>query len=201
MLLTCCSSVLKSLWHSTPSFWLHGGKRDVGEGQLTTSHDVTTEGFRRTSVLATTASVILLKQKKNNNFHSEPVYQVGVCICIFYCYLKIFCLHLHESLFVCLCVWGHIFPTYVELFTVEPHRWMMRSYIPCSHRAARNTIIVSASARLLYCSSLSLCRHFTGEGEIAWRVQITQEGRRKKTVSGHLTAETALHSLTNTLGA
>lgn len=64
MLLTCCSSFLKSLWHSTPSFWLHGGKHDVGEGQLTTSHDVTTEGFRRTSVLATTASVILLKQKK-----------------------------------------------------------------------------------------------------------------------------------------
>lgn len=156
MLLTCCSSFLKSLWHSTPSFWLHGDKRDVGEGQLTTSHDVTTEGCRRTSVLATTASVILLKQKKNNNFHSEPVYQVGVCICIFYCYLKMLCLHLHESLFVCLCVWGHIFPTYVELFTVEPHRWMMRSYIPCSHRAARNTIIVSASARLLYCSSLSL---------------------------------------------
>lgn len=91
MLLTCCSSFLKSLWHSTPSFWLHGGNRDVGEGQLTTSHDVTTEGFRRTSVLATTASVILLKtEKKNNNFHSEPVYPVGVCICIFYCYLKIF---------------------------------------------------------------------------------------------------------------
>lgn len=159
MLLTCCSSFLKSLWHSTPS-WLHGGKHDVGEGQLTTSHDVTTEGFRRTSVLATTASVILLKQKKNN-FHSEPVYQVGVCICIFYCYLKIFCLHLHESLFVCLCVWGTFFlPMWsCLLLSLTGEWWGHISHVPTGQPEtqlssppllASSTVLLSLSLPALY---------------------------------------------------
>lgn len=200
MLLTCCSSFLKSLWHSTPS-WLHGGKHDVGEGQLTTSHDVTTEGFRRTSVLATTASVILLKQKKK---------QLPLWAC-----LPSGCLHLYILL-----LFKDILPAFAWVSVcvsvcVGAHFSYLCGVVYCWASQVNDEVIYPMfprgsqkhNYRLRLCSppllffSLSLCRHFTGEGEIAWRVQITQEGRRKKTVSGHLTAETALHSLTNTLGA
>lgn len=58
--LFCCSSFLLSCWQSWSSFCLQEDGHGGGEGQLMTSHDVTTQGFRRTSVLSTAASVILL---------------------------------------------------------------------------------------------------------------------------------------------
>jgi len=61
-------------------------------------------------------------------------------------------------------------PTYLELFTGEPHRWMMRSYIPCSHRAVRNAIILSARAPLFPLSAASL----PVNGKIAWRDRKTK---------------------------
>lgn len=117
--LTCCSSFLLSWWCSSSSFWLedgHGG----GEEQLMTSHDVTSQGFRRTSALSTAASVILL----NNAKHGLMTLCVGLHLYILLLFIDAcICMSLRACECVCMlflpiwsCLlesltgewWGHI---------------------------------------------------------------------------------------------
>lgn len=78
------------------------------------SHDVTSQGCRRTSALSTTASSILLNNVKHGFFL--------VCSMSVFVYLSIF----FEQIFACicgsLCACVCVAPTYWELFTGEPHR-------------------------------------------------------------------------------
>lgn len=165
--LTCCSSFLLSLLHSSSFFWLQRDGHGEGEGQMI-SHDVISQGFRRTSALSTAVSFILLNNTKHGLWCRVFTQKMCAYVCVF------------------------VVPTYLELFTGEHHRWMMRSYIPCSHRATRNTIILFAWALPLYCSSL--CWLFTGQWKVAWRDRKTQE---KNSVSGHCTTRTlTLHTHT-----
>lgn len=85
---------------------------------------------------------------------------------------------------VCVC----FVPTYLELFIGEPHRWMMRSYIPCSHGATRNAIILFAAALSLSAAPLSVALYWSAERK-AWRDQKTQE---RRTVSGCRTTPTMM---------
>lgn len=83
-----------------------------------------------------------------------PAYQDNICVFAFYFNISFpsFAWQPHR----CMCVFLYLVPTDVELFTGEPHGWMMGSYIPCSQSGARNAIIVFTSVYFFFLLFLSL---------------------------------------------
>lgn len=92
-MLTCCSSFLLSLSHSSSFFCLHMDRRGEGEGQTMISDDVTSQGIVRTSALSTAASLILLNSGRYGRQCGDSI------LFIFYVLDRI-----RVSFFVCVCV-------------------------------------------------------------------------------------------------